>query len=88
MAAAAKPRTPALALSVEQACQALGIGWDLWREHVEPTVKIVRLGRRKLVAVSELERFLAEHGERVLADTTERDRGRRATRTRPQITTI
>jgi hypothetical protein len=59
-------RTPTLALSVEEACAALGVSWDLWREHVAPEVRIVRLGRRKLIAVRELERFLDEHGERFL----------------------
>lgn len=56
--AVAKPQTPTLALSIEQACAALGISWDTWREHVEPEVRIVRIGRRKLVPVKELERWL------------------------------
>lgn len=57
---------PRLALSVEEACAALGVGWDFWREHIEPEVRIVRRGRRKLVAVTELQRWLAESGETVL----------------------
>jgi hypothetical protein len=54
-----------LALSVEEACAALGIGWDCWRQYVEPEVRIVRAGRRKLVAVAELQRWLDERGERL-----------------------
>jgi hypothetical protein len=65
MSATVKPQTPALALSVEQACQALGVSWDTWRARIEPDVKLVRLGRRKLIAVTELQRWLDEHGERV-----------------------
>jgi hypothetical protein len=59
-------RTPTLALSVEQACLALGVSWDLWREHIEPEIKLVRIGRRKLIAVRELERWLDEHAETAL----------------------
>ncbi len=53
-----------LALSVEQACEALGVSWKAWREHVEPDLAVVRVGRCKRVAVAELERWLAENGER------------------------
>jgi hypothetical protein len=31
-----------------------------------PDVKIVRIGRRKLIAVVELQRWLDDHGERIL----------------------
>jgi excisionase family DNA binding protein len=65
MSAAVKPTTPALALSVEQACQALGVSWDTWRAHIEPEIRLVRLGRRKLVPVAELERWLTDHAEAV-----------------------
>ena len=57
---------PRLALSVEEACAALGVSWDFWSEHVAPELRIVRRGRRKLVAVAELERWLAENGEQLL----------------------
>jgi hypothetical protein len=64
MRANIKPPTPALALNVEQACAALGVSWDTWKAHIEPDVRIVRLGGRKLVPVSELQRWLDERGER------------------------
>lgn len=57
---------PRVALSVEEACAALGVSWDHWREHIAPEMRIVRRGRRKLVPVSELERWLDDHAERVL----------------------
>ena len=60
-----KPTTPALALSVEQACASLSVSWDTWRAHVEPDIRIVRIGRRKLVPVIELEKWLAAHAEAV-----------------------
>ena len=57
---------PRLALSVEEACAALGVSWDLWREHIEPEVRVVRCGRRKLIAVAELQRWLDASAERAL----------------------
>jgi excisionase family DNA binding protein len=56
---------PTLALSVEQACDALGVSWDTWRAHIEPDVRLVRLGRRKLIPVSELQAWLDRHAESV-----------------------
>jgi len=41
------------------------VSWDTWKEHIAPDVRIVRIGRRKLIAVSELQRWLDDHGERV-----------------------
>ena len=52
-----------LALSVAEACDALGVSWDFWREHVEPELRVVRRGRRKLVAVVELEAWLARSAD-------------------------
>ena len=55
-----------LALNVKEACAALGVSWDLWKAHIEPDVRLVRIGSRKLVPVSELERWLTENAETVL----------------------
>jgi len=55
-----------LALSIEEACASLGCSWDFWREHVAPEVQVVRRGRRKLVAVAVLQKWLDENGEGVL----------------------
>jgi excisionase family DNA binding protein len=66
----AEPATPALALTVEQAAAAMSVSYDTWREHIEPEVRLVRIGRRKLVPVSELQAWLDRRAERVLADTT------------------
>ena len=57
---------PRLALNVKEACAALGICWDVWREHVEPDIRLVRIGSRKLVPIAELERWLAANAESVL----------------------
>ena len=62
---AQKRSAPALALSVEQACEALGVSWDTWRAHIEPDVRLVGLGRRKLIPVNELQAWLDRHAESV-----------------------
>jgi excisionase family DNA binding protein len=65
-----KPRSaipapvPRVALSIEEACASLGVSWDTWAEHVAPHVGFVRIGRRKLVPVRELEAWLAAEAER------------------------
>lgn len=63
--AARNRSAPTLALSVEQACEALGVSWDTWRAHIEPDVRLVRLGRRKLIPVSELQAWLDRHAESI-----------------------
>jgi excisionase family DNA binding protein len=51
-------RVPRLALSPEEAAAALGVSRDYFDEHVGPELRIVRRGRRKLVPIKELERWL------------------------------
>ena len=63
-------QVPRLALSVSEACEALAVSWDFFAEHVAPELRIVRRGRRKLIAVAELERWLDANAERTLPDGT------------------
>jgi hypothetical protein len=69
-----RPSPPVLALSIEDACQALGVSWRTWRQYVEPNVRIVRMGRSKRVSVAELQRYLDARGERIGADVVHRRR--------------
>jgi hypothetical protein len=39
----------------------LGVSYETWHKQVEPEVRIVRIGSRKLVPVSELQRWLDAH---------------------------
>jgi hypothetical protein len=55
-----------LALSPAEAAEALGVSRDFLDKHVGPELRWVRRGRRKLVAVAELERWVAESGARTL----------------------
>lgn len=52
---------PRLALDREEAAASLGMSLDSFERHVQPTLRLVRLGRMRLVPVRELERWLAEH---------------------------
>lgn len=57
---------PRLALTIEEACEALGVSPGFWREHVADEVPLVRRGRRKLVAVSALQAWLDRNAETTL----------------------
>lgn len=68
MSAKASANVPRLALSVEEACTALGCSWDFFAAHVAPDLPVVRRGRRKLIPVAAIERWLAESAEQPLAN--------------------
>lgn len=55
-----------VALSRKDAAAALGISLDLFEERVQHEVRTVRLGRRVIVPVAELERWVDERAERAL----------------------
>jgi excisionase family DNA binding protein len=57
---------PRLALSPDEAAEALGVSRDFLDEHIGPELRWIRRGRRKLLAIRELERWLEESGARVL----------------------
>ena len=57
---------PRLALSREEAAAAIGMGLDSFERHVQPTIRLVRRGRLRLVPIRELERWLDEHAERAV----------------------
>jgi len=50
-----------LALSKSEAADALGVSVDFLEEHVMPELRIVRRGRRRLIPVRVLERWLEEN---------------------------
>jgi excisionase family DNA binding protein len=55
---AGKPGVARLAFSKAEAAQALGVSVDFFEEHVMHELRIVRRGRRRLIPVRELERWL------------------------------
>jgi excisionase family DNA binding protein len=58
---------PRLALGPDEAARALGVSRDFLDEHIASELRWVRRGRRKLVSVRELERWLDSAAARTLA---------------------
>jgi excisionase family DNA binding protein len=59
-------RSHRLALSKAEAAEALGVSVDFLEDHVLAELRVVRVGRRRLIPVAQLERWLTEHAERPL----------------------
>lgn len=57
---------PRIALTPAEAAAAIGVGPDFFDANVAPDLRLIRRGRKRLVPVSELERWTAENAERVL----------------------
>jgi hypothetical protein len=57
---------PRLALSPDEAAAVIGVSRDYLDEHVAAELRWVRRGRRKFVAVAELERWLERAAARTL----------------------
>lgn len=58
--------TPRLALSPDEASSALGVSRDFFDQHVLPDLRVVRRGRRRLIPVRELDRWLDQHATTAL----------------------
>ena len=56
-------RIPRVALKREEAAASLGMSLDSFERHVQPSLRIIRRGRLRLVPVSELERWAREEAE-------------------------
>ena len=59
---------PRLALTMAEAADSIGVSADFFREHVLPDLRVVRVGRKKLVSISELERWLQRSSALTLRD--------------------
>lgn len=57
-AGVARSLGPRLALSPDEAAGVLGVSRDYFDEHILPELRVVRRGRRILIALAELERWL------------------------------
>jgi hypothetical protein len=58
---------PRIALTPPEAA-AIGVGPDFFDENVAPELRLIRRGRKRLVPVTELERWIAENAERALGE--------------------
>lgn len=57
---------PRLALSKVEAASALGVSVDFFDQHVMPELRVVRRGRRRLIPVTELQRWLSDSAYRTV----------------------
>ena len=60
--------TPRLALTPDEAAKAIGVSRDFFDAHIAPELRIVRRGRRCIIAVAEVEAWLNRAGERTLRE--------------------
>jgi hypothetical protein len=60
---------PRIALTPPEAAAAIGVGPDFFDANVAPELRLVRRGRKRLVPVSELERWTTENAEQTLPGT-------------------
>src|SRR5215203_4904945 len=59
---------PRLALTKAEAAEALGVSVDFFEDHVMRELRIVRRGRRRLIPLAELMRWLEDSADRALPD--------------------
>jgi hypothetical protein len=59
---------PRIALTPAEAAAAIGVGPDFFDANVAPELRLIRRGRKRLIPVSELERWTAENAEQVLGE--------------------
>ena len=59
---------PRLGLSPDEAAASIGVSRDLFDAEVRPELRVVRVGRRVVIPVREVEKFLAENAARALDD--------------------
>lgn len=51
---------PRIALTPAEAAAAIGVGPDFFEENVAPELRLIRRGRKRLVPVTELERWVGQ----------------------------
>ena len=60
--------TPRVALTRAEAAAALAMSLDSFERYCQPNMRLVRVGRMRLVPGAELDRWVREHAELVLAE--------------------
>jgi excisionase family DNA binding protein len=63
---AVKSTPPRIALTIAEAAAAIGVSDDFFREQVLPELKVVRRGRKRLIGVEELRRWVERSATKVL----------------------
>jgi excisionase family DNA binding protein len=72
------PMAPRITLTVDEAAAALGISRDHLERHILGDLRVIYVGRRRLIPIRELERWADQHAVRhhsKALDTTTRKEG-------------
>jgi hypothetical protein len=59
---------PRVALTPAEAASALGVGPDFFNDEIRPDLQLIRRGRKVLVPVAELERWVSENVQRPVVE--------------------
>ena len=59
---------PRIALTPPEAAAAIGVGPDFFEENVAPELRLIRRGRKRLVPVVELERWVMDPAATPIAE--------------------
>lgn len=57
---------PRFALNRAEAAASLGISMDSFERYIQPELRLIRLGRMRLIPPDELERWVSENAEKTL----------------------
>lgn len=68
MTAPLKAPIPRIALTTAEAAAALGVGETHFNTYIRPDLRLVRRGRKVMVPVRELERWIEDNADRPIAD--------------------
>jgi hypothetical protein len=60
---------PRIALTPAEAAAAIGVGPDFFDANIAPELRLIRRGRKRLVPVTELERWATENASRAIGET-------------------
>lgn len=59
---------PRIAFTPAEAAAAIGVGPDFFDANVAPQLRLIRRGRKRLVPVRELERWVAENADEPIVE--------------------
>jgi excisionase family DNA binding protein len=57
---------PRVALTIPEAAASLGVGVDFFNENIRSDLMVIRRGSKRLITVTELQKWCEENAERVL----------------------
>jgi len=57
---------PRVALTIPEAAACLGVGPDFFNQEIRPELRVIRRGSKRLVPITELQRWAEANAERVL----------------------